>query len=161
LLQSLHRSGGRLQGEVQVRTGHGLAGVVGKRLAARLGMPAAGRHPFTVDISHRDGALVWLRRFGDGHEMISIFRPQGSWPDGCWIEQTGPLQLRLGVDIRGGGWQWQLRSAHWRGLRLPPGLLPQSQAGKRIVDGRYAFDVRFSLPLLGTLLAYGGVLDAQ
>ena len=54
--------------------------------------------------------------------------------------------------------------------RAPPvlgGELEQSagdvmlQAGKRAVAGRYVFDVMFSLPLIGRVLAYSGVLDLQ
>ncbi|WJN58007.1 hypothetical protein [Pseudomonas sp. SO81] len=38
LLQRLHREGGELAGEVEVRYGQGLAGLLGRRLANKLGL---------------------------------------------------------------------------------------------------------------------------
>lgn len=161
LLQTLHRSGGSLRGEVRIDTGHGLAGLIGRRLAQRLGIPAQPRSGFCVTIRHEPELLLWQRRFENGAQMDSSFRPYGNWPTGGWIEQTGPFTFHLGVDVIDGGWYWRLREARWHGWPVPLALLPQAQAGKRAVEGRYAFDVVFSLPLLGRVLAYGGVLDLQ
>jgi hypothetical protein len=162
LLQTLHRHGGRLYGDIAVDTGRGLAGLIGRRLARRLGIPSdRARCGFEVQVVHEADALLWRRRFDDGGTMVSRFVGLGHFPAGCWIEQTGPLQLSLGVDIVDGGWHWRLRAARWHGLRVPLALLPGSQAGKRIVDGRYAFEVEFQLPLLGRVLRYGGLLDAR
>ena len=38
-LQSLHRHGGVLKGKIQLNFGKGLAGVLGKRIARKLGVP--------------------------------------------------------------------------------------------------------------------------
>lgn len=46
------------------------------------------------------------------------------------------------------------------GVRMPLWLLPRTTAYKRIEAGRYRFQVAFSLPLLGTVLSYGGLLTA-
>jgi hypothetical protein len=46
------------------------------------------------------------------------------------------------------------------GLRLPLWLFPNSIAFKTVEAGRYRFYVGFSLPLLGTVLSYGGLLSA-
>lgn len=162
LLQALHHRGGILCGDIAIDTGGGLAGLIGRRLARRLGMPLGrSRCGFEVQIVHEADALLWRRRFDDGGMMISRFVGNGHFPTGSWTEQTGPLQLSLGVDIVDGGWRWRLREARWHGLRVPLALLPRSRAGKRIVDGRYAFEVEFRLPLLGRVLRYGGLLDAQ
>lgn len=159
LLQALHRQGGRLEGRVRFRVGRGLAGVVGRRVLRRLGIdPAQPEQRLVVDIRHADGALRWARRFGDGSEAVSWFRPIGSWPDGCWEEHAGPLTLRLAVDTEGGGWRWrQIGCRLWR-LPLPTWLSPAVDAGKRIEDGQYRFDVAIRLPLLGEILAWGGLL---
>ena len=157
LLQRLHRDGGRLRGEVDVR----VRGAIGRRLAARLGVPAdRERCAFEVHIGHADGALHWNRRFGDRHEMRSVFVPQGHWPDGCWIETTGPVRLKLAVDVVDGGWQWRCTGVRVRGIPLPLFLFPRTRAGKRIEDGRYRFEVSVALPFVGEVLRYGGLLDA-
>lgn len=161
LLQKLHRGGGRLRGRIAIDCGRGLAGLIGRRLARRLGIPADRNDcHFDVRITHDATALLWQRRFENGSEMISSFEPYGHYPQGGWTERTGPLTLDLGVDTTDGGWRWRLRGARWHGLPIPLALLPQSQAGKRIVDGRYVFDVEFRLPLLGRVLRYGGALEA-
>ncbi len=157
LLQALHREGGRLEGPVRFRTGRGLAGLIGRRVLRRLGIdPALPESMLVVDIRHADGALRWARRFGDGPEAVSWFRPVGRWPDGCWEERAGPLMLRLAVDTEGGGWRWRQLGCRLRGLPLPASLAPGVEAGKRIENGRYRFDVAIRLPLLGEVLAWGG-----
>ncbi|HSX62553.1 MAG TPA: DUF4166 domain-containing protein [Tahibacter sp.] len=162
LLQTLHRRGGRLSGRIAVDCGRGAAGVLGRRLARGLGIPADRTEcGFEVRIVHRDDALIWSRRFDNGGEMVSSFVPYGKFPGGGWLERTGPLTLDLGVDVRDGGWHWALRGARWHGLPVPLALLPRSQAGKRIVDGRYAFEVEFCLPIVGRVLRYSGMLEAE
>lgn len=162
LLRQLHRQGGVLSGEVELSFGAGLAGTLGRRLARRMGLPLdAGRHRLRVDISHNDSALIWSRRFDDDRPMVSTFEPIGQWPQGFWREHTGPLDMRLTVDVIDGAWHWRALQARLGGIRLPLALLPDSRAFKRVEDGRYRFEVRFVLPLLGEALSYQGLLDAQ
>lgn len=163
LLQALHRDGGRLEGRVRFRVGQGLAGLIGRRVLRRLGIDAASleQRPeqwLVVDIRHERGALRWARRFGDGPEAVSWFRPVGRWPDGCWEEQAGPLTLRLAVDTEGGGWRWRQIGCRLWALSLPAWLAPGVEAGKRIDADHYRFDVAIRLPLLGEILAWGGHL---
>jgi hypothetical protein len=161
LLQSLHRHGGKLRGPVGIGFGRGLAGIAGRRLARKLGIPRDGdSHMLEVTIGHDDAVLHWDRRFDDGHCFASTFRPYGHWPEGGWIEVTAAISLRLQVDVIDGGWYWRCVGAqrgHWS---IPRWLLPRSEAYKRIEDGRYRFSVSFALPLLGEVLHYGGLLDA-
>ena len=162
LLQALHREGGRLRGTVDLQIGPGLRGWLGRRIARRMGLPAmGGRLPFEVEIRHVGDALYWDRRFGDGTSMRSVFCPVGAWPDGYWIEATGPVRLHLGVDVVDGGWSWRCRRAFYRNIPVPMWLFPRTTAGKRAEDGRYRFEVAIALPLLGHVLRYGGLLDAQ
>lgn len=165
LLQALHRDGGALAGEIELRSGRGLAGVLGRRLARRLGIPLdRPRRGFRVDIVHEPARMLWLRRFDDGSELRSVFEPVGHWPDGHWLETTGPVRLRLGVDLDGGGWRWRLLGLSARGLPLPRSLFPRTDASKRIerIDGeeRYRFAVAFSWFPFGELLRYQGALHA-
>jgi Domain of unknown function (DUF4166) len=162
LLQALHRVGGRLSGTITIEFGQGLAGWAGRRLARRLGIPIDRRERgFAVEIRHDEGVLHWNRLFDNGSRMISQFRPVGTWPDGYWVESTGPLRLTLTVDVIEGGWYWRpLRVAIGR-LRLPLMLFPRTEAYKRVEAGRYRFRVAFALPVLGMILSYGGLLDAE
>lgn len=159
LLQDLHRYGGNLSGAVDIEFGRGFAGFIGRRLAAKLGLPMVqGAHAFEVTIAHKNGALLWSRKFNAQLEMVSQFVPQGIYPDGFWRETTGALALQLGVDIRGGGWYWVQRQVRFLGIRLPIALFPESQAYKRVNQGLYEFSVSFAFPLLGKLVRYSGLL---
>lgn len=158
-LQQLHLQGGTLKGDVDIHIPEGLAGMVGRRLARRLGVPeAAGLHRFFVTISHQADGMHWDRRFDESSFMRSLFRPVGTWQDGYWVEETGPLKMRLTVDIKEGGWHWRCLEMRLFSIRLPLWLFPNSEAFKRIEHGRYRFHVGFSLPWFGTILSYSGSL---
>ena len=162
LLQSLHLRGGQLRGTVRIRTGRGVAGWLGRRLARSIGVPVdRPERGFEVHIAHTERALSWNRRFDGAGEMRSSFIPVGTWPQGYWHEETRALTLWLSVDTAGGGWRWTPVRAYLHGLRVPLRWLPQSRASKRIdADGRYVFEVAFALPLVGEVLRYGGELEA-
>lgn len=161
MLRKLHARGGVLRGDVTVTYGTGLAGVVARRLATKLGIPEAGVHDIRVEISHAADGLHWDRCFDGTSWMRSVFTPVGTIADGFWQENTGPLKLRLTVDIVDGGWHWRCLSVQFLGVPLPPWLFPKSTAYKTVENGRYRFHVGFSLPLLGGLLSYSGLLTAQ
>jgi len=161
LLQELHRHGGRLRGEVVIERGRGIAGWIGRRLLRKLGLPSGiERSPFEVEIRHEGQVLHWNRRFGNGAQLCSQFRPVGAWPEGYWIEHTGAVRLNLTVDVVEGAWHWRCLRVYLGGLRLPLWLFPRTTAYKRIDQGKYCFCVKFDLPLLGTVLGYSGALDA-
>jgi hypothetical protein len=161
LLQQMHLHGGQLAGAVDIVIPNGIAGVLGKRLANKLCVPADGLpHQLRVDISHHPDGLHWDRCFDGTSYMRSVFRPIGTWPGGHWVEDTGPLKMYLTVDVRDGGWNWRCLAMRVLGLRLPLWLFPNSIAFKTVEAGRYRFYVGFSLPLLGTVLSYGGLLSA-
>jgi hypothetical protein len=161
LLQSLHRYGGSLSGSVVIHIPGGFAGWVGRRLAAKLGVPIENAvQAFSVEIQHSHEALHWSRRFGDGSRMYSVFRPIGELPSGYWIEDTGPLKMWLTVDVKDGGWHWRCFKMTYARVPLPLWWFPKSKAFKTIDNGRYRFFVGFSVPLLGDVLTYSGLLDA-
>ncbi len=160
LLQALHREPGRLSGPATLQFGIGLAGMLGRRLARGLGIPdVAGPHHLDVDIGHDASTLWWHRCFDHTFPLRSIFRPHGHWPHGHWIETTGPLEVRLTVDVIDGGWYWRVTRVRLHGLRVPLWLLPKATAYKRIEAGQYRFHVGFSLPLLGQVFCYSGLLQ--
>ena len=161
LLRQLHLHGGTLRGTVNVTFGHGLGCWAGVLLASQLGIPAAaGRQGFSVTIFHGEAGLHWHRCFDGQPLMQSLFVPVGMLPDGYWVEQTGPVRLALTVDIIDGGWYWRCLKMWLHGIRVPLWLMPKTHAYKRVEEGRYRFCVGISLPLLGTVLSYGGLLDA-
>lgn len=160
LLQRLHRHGGRLSGQVTIDIPSGVAGLIGRRLALRLGIPAQpGAHDLEVLISHADGALRWERCFDSTMRVLSLFKPVGTRRNGHWAEETGPLKMSLTVDIaEDGGWHWRCLSVRFSSVPLPMWLFPQSKAHKAIVGDKYRFHVGFAMPSLGTVLSYGGDL---
>lgn len=159
LLRELHRHGGLLEGEVTLRLGNGLAGVIGRRLARKLGLPEnAGTYRLRVDIHHDAGTLHWNRCFDGTHWLKSSFSPYGTWPDGYWTEITGPVRMALQVDVLEGGWHWRVCGMRVAGIRIPLWLMPRSTAYKTIENGKYRFEVGFAFPGLGEVLGYGGLL---
>ena len=94
-------------------------------------------------------------------QMRSIFRPVGNIDAGYWLEETGPLELKLTVDILDRGWYWRCLSMRLWKIPLPLWLFPHSKAYKKIEGDKYRFYVGFSLPFLGTILSYGGLLSAR
>lgn len=161
LLQSLHRGSGRLEGSVALRFGRGLAGMWGRRLARKVGIPdIAGPHHLEVDIRHDETTLYWNRRFDRASEVLSVFTPVGTWPDGHWIERTGPVEMKLAVDVDDGSWRWRPIGLRVRGLTVPLWLVPRTTAGKLADDGKYRFHVGFSFPIAGEILSYSGLLEA-
>ncbi|WP_237060266.1 DUF4166 domain-containing protein [Microbulbifer sediminum] len=160
-LQQLHTNGGRLVGDVTLSRGSGLAGVIGRRLAKKMRLPEPGSHRLAVDISHGADGLYWHRSFNETNRVHSLFRPVGKIGNGYWIEETGPLSMQLTVDIIDGGWFWRCLKVKFMGLPIPRWLVPESRAYKLVEAGKYRFHVEFSLPVLGSLVSYSGLLAAE
>jgi hypothetical protein len=158
-LQALHRHGGRLHGPAQLSFGTGLAGIVGKALARRLGIPPqAGQARLEVHIASDAAGLHWSRRFNDGATFNSVFQATGCYPDGHWTERSGLIELRLQVAVLDGGWHWRQERLRVAGVPLPGWLMPTTVASKNVIDGQYVFSVEIRFPLLGSVLAYRGEL---
>lgn len=161
LLQSLHLQGGTLKGDVNIQYGKGIAGLIGKRLAKKMNLPLAGNHQLSVFISHQNDGLHWDRIFNQGSVVKSLFKPVGNKQQGYWVETTGPLTMKLTVDIKQGGWHWRCLNMSVFGILLPMWLVPKTTAKKVIEDNQYRFHVEFSLPVLGSLVCYSGLLKLE
>ena len=162
LLQKLHNEGGSLSGAVDIKVGAGIAGFIGKRLAKKFGVPIeAGEHKLRVDISHQEDGMHWDRCFDESKIMKSLFVPVGNKDNGYWLEKTGSIHLYLSVDIKESAWYWHSLKTKIKGIRIPAFLLPKTTAYKRIENGSYRFYVGFSLPFVGTVLSYSGLLNAN
>ncbi len=161
MLQALHRQGGKLHGGVRIEFAKGVAGMLGRRLAIKMGVPITdGAHTLAVTIFHADGRLHWYRCFDETQHMRSIFTPVGTMDAGYWLENTGPVELVLTVDVLAGGWHWRCLSMRFWRIPLPLWLFPKSKAYKKIEADKYRFYVGFALPGFGTILSYSGLLEA-
>jgi Domain of unknown function (DUF4166) len=158
LLQRLHREGGCLSGTVEFATESGIAGLIGKRIMRRLGVSDRRPHRLSVTIRNSEEGLHWSRRFDDGAQVVSLFRPIGRLPDGYWLERAGPIELKLAVDIVDGGWYWRQLGCRIFGVPFPAWLAPRADAHKRIDGEGYRFAVAIALPVVGTVIRYGGTL---
>ncbi|WNZ55681.1 DUF4166 domain-containing protein [Microbulbifer sp. MKSA007] len=163
LLQRLHTKGAKLSGEVKVQFGSGLAGIIGKRIAGKLGVPQNTREsPFSVNIQHTQHKLIWSRTFSNSHSMTSEFVPIGTREKaGYWIEKTGIINIRLGVSIEEGNWFWAPQSVSILHIPIPSVLRPRIVAGKSIINNQYHFEVSISLPIIGFSFGYSGILREQ
>jgi hypothetical protein len=158
-LQVLHCSGGILTGKIRLSFGNGLAKFIGKRLAQKLGIPLQpGEHDLRIEIRHQENSLYWSRCFDQQDTVLSIFRALGNYTAGYWLEETGPVQLKLTVDIVDSAWHWRVLGVRIFGLPMPLVLFPHSRAYKKIIDERYQFHVSFSMPWIGQLFCYEGRL---
>jgi len=160
-LQVLHRNGGMLHGKVEVIEGKGLARLIGRRIASKLNIPRSGIHDLLVNISHDEHYLHWDRQFNETTFMKSTFRPVGTIENGYWIENSGPLELMLTVNVKNQGWYWRCLQYKYRGIPIPAWLFPKMNAYKCIEDGGYRFYVGCSLPFIGLLFSYSGILQAK
>lgn len=161
LLQKLHIDGGRLVGDIEISYGKGLAGFIGARLGKKMSLPNKGRHKLSVSISHDEGALHWGRSFNNQTFVKSLFKPVGNINNGYWIETTGPLTMNLTVDVENGGWYWRCLKIRLFGIPVPLWLIPHTNAYKIIENGQYRFYVEFSLPGIGSLVCYQGLLSLE
>lgn len=158
-LQELHKSGGVLSGKVNVKIATGIAGYFGKQLAKKFGIPFhSHEQSFSVAITHHLDGLHWDRCFNED-PMCSIFVPIGTIKNGYWLETTGVFKLHLTVDIKDGGWYWRCVSIKFKNITIPLCLLPRVNAYKKIEHEKYRFYVGFSLPMLGEILSYSGLLN--
>ncbi|KPV94632.1 MULTISPECIES: DUF4166 domain-containing protein [Pseudoalteromonas] len=161
LLQKLHLFGGELSGNVEISYGRGVSGLIGKRLARKMKLPSQGIHDLVVSIKHSESGLHWDRKFNNNTTVESLFVPVGNKKNGFWIETTGPLKMKLTVDIIDNGWFWRCLNVSAFGLPIPLCLIPKCKAYKLIKDEKYIFSVSFSYPFLGNLVSYSGKLNAK
>lgn len=131
-----------------------------RSLRRLIGLPEAARDlPVSVTIERVIGddgeAELWTRNFG-GSRFTSRLSADGR---GGIEEAFGPLHFRLGIAANADGIAFPVTGARCLGIPLPRRLLPRSEA-REFVDeeGRFRFDIRLTLPLVGLLTHYRGWL---
>lgn len=160
-LKRFHKSTGEAlwSGEADIEGGKWM---LSKALAWLFRFPKPGQNvPVTVSVDRKrlpDGSAAerWTRTFAN-ERMTSELKLLGHE---TLTERFAPFtfELQLGTDaseIRMPVLGWRLGK-----LRLPKFLAPQSQTSEYVdSDGRFRFDVRLSVPMIGLLAHYRGWLE--
>jgi len=157
-LRALHGTHGtaRYSGQVTVVRGTGLL----SRLCARIaGLPRAmADAPVSVEFASGPKGEIWSRAFG-APPKVSRMRSKLWHRDGQLRERLGPLQFRFVLHTWEGTIFWNVVGVRLFGLLpLPAALFRDVRCNEREVDGRYAFEVDASMPLVGRLVHYTGWL---
>lgn len=159
-LRDMHTIGERLDsaGRCDVRTGKNPL----CRLIARLfGFPGAGDDlPVRVEMRRSSQAEVWTRHMGPDRFESSLAQGRGRY-SGLLTEQFGVFKFSLELIGDVHGLTMELRGVRYRAIPLPRWFWPRAEAREFAADGRFHFDVRIELPLLGLMTHYAGWLEPQ
>lgn len=158
-LQEFHSLGGpkHWRGKSSISGGHGL---LAKFVRALFGFPAP-TDEIAVDVKVTYGSNEgiayerWRRVFGDKpfHSVLS------HRANGKFIEQFGILQFEIGIDASERGIVMPVIGWNIGPIPLPLFLAPKSETREYQDDhGRFCFDVKVSLPVVGPLMHYQGWL---
>lgn len=151
LVKQAHTGHIRLEGNVYVRHGNGLA----KLFARVLKLPPAGESlRLVVNGYHEVDQMRWQREF-EGHRMQSCFRLKGEY----LVENMGPVKLWMKLGVDQGVLEYHLSKASLWGITIPRIFAPRLNAYEKEVDHHYVFGVRIDLPILGKLIEYSGQLQ--
>jgi len=112
--------------------------------------------PVTVTMERRGDTERWTRQFGPSR-FSSTLRLAGP---GAVFERFGPFSFRLRLGADATGLTMPVAAGRFLGLPLPRALLPRSDTREYVADGRFHFDVRLSLPVVGLLVHYKGSLTS-
>lgn len=154
--QELHDAGrSRWTGRCTV---DGAQTAAGHLLARLFQLPApAVDVPIVVEFAASDGGEVWTRRIG-GRVMRSRHYIGRRKPSGWVVEQFGPFAFDLKLSAKDSCLDFVLAGMRFCGVPLPSALWPRINADESEEEGRFRFDVKISLPLVGRLVRYRGWL---
>ncbi len=149
-MHGILRDGGAT-GEAHVE---GAANPVAACIARIIGFPRPGHHSLHVHFQEADGSERWIRDFSGRR-----FQSQFSQRDGWLVERFGPF--RFAFDLVGDAHGLRMVMQRWwiGPMPLPKWLAPRSTAQEWEEEGRFRFDVRIALPLIGRLVHYRGFLS--
>jgi hypothetical protein len=99
----------------------------------------------------------WLRRFAQ-HPMRSCLAASRRFAN-TLEERLGRLRLSFGFEVVDARLHWIAREVQVLGIALPLRWFRGMRASCGEQQGRYAFDIDVSLPLVGRLVAYSGWLE--
>jgi hypothetical protein len=139
-------------GEGMVERGRGWPA---RLIGAIMRFPPAGRYPVHVAFAETDGVERWTRDFG-GHLFASELSAGG---DGV-AERFGPIRFAFALPSNDKGLAMELRRWSLFHIPLPLFLAPRIAAREwQEENGRFGFDVRVSMPLVGPIVRYAGWLS--
>lgn len=131
----------------------------GRHWLARLSAVIAGMPPATAQVDLRieiaaDAAgETWNRHFG---ERLMSSRMHAV--NGLLVERLGPLTIAFQLEAADQQIRWNPRAGRILGVPLPAAFFKGVVACESMIDGRYHFDVRAALPLMGLVIHYRGWL---
>jgi Domain of unknown function (DUF4166) len=153
-VSALHRRQGTqtYRGEVDVDRGRN---ALARFCAWATALPPAGKAPIEVEIVAEGGREQWTRRVR-GHAMRSRL-----WADGELLcERLGAVEFGFRLAVENGGIVWRVQTVRVLGLLpLPRAWFSDVLCRESGVGGRYRFDVRAALPIIGLLVHYRGWLE--
>jgi len=148
------------EGEADVETSRNFLVAFVARL---LGFPKASKNiPLCVTVERQAGhdqndllCEKWTRNFA-GRRFSSKLE---SKREGDCVEKFGPLSFSIGLDVKDNCLIMPVTGWRFASIPLPVFLAPRSQASEsQDADGRFQFDVKLTLPLLGLFAHYRGWL---
>jgi Domain of unknown function (DUF4166) len=144
----------RFTGRCDIERG---TGVLARAMAAAASLPRAGRDVPVRVTMRRDGEReFWTREFA-GRPMRSTLRARGDVLE----ESLGPMRFRFALRANDGGIDWKVVGVRALGMALPVAWFSSVGARESASGGRYCFDIRAGMPLVGLLVRYRGVLDVE
>jgi Domain of unknown function (DUF4166) len=151
-LRRFHASaGGDARWALQVRRGGG-------RLAEAVAWLLALPKP-----TERAQGRLHVRASGDRETWVRVFpdrevRTTQRMRDGRLVETHGAVSFFFDVEVDERGLRFVDRGSALLGIRLPRRLAPSLSASVRSRADGWDVEVSLALPLLGTILSYGGVV---
>ena len=138
------------QGEGTVTRGKGR---LARLIAAAMRFPPDGSVPLHVEFAERDGVERWTRDFS-GH----CFSTELSEKNGLLVERFGAMRFAFALPSGPEGLEMQLKGWTFLNIPLPLFLAPRIAAREWEDAGRFRFDVRVAMPLVGEVIHYEGWL---
>jgi NAD(P)-dependent dehydrogenase (short-subunit alcohol dehydrogenase family) len=152
MVRACHRVCGDAGAEGEGRVTRGTNGLA-RLVAAAMRFRPSGIVPLHVAFAEQDGVERWTRDFG-GH----CFSSELSESDGLVVERFGPLRFAFALPGGPDGLEMKLRRWSLFRLRLPLALAPRIAAREWEDGGRFRFDVRVAMPMIGEIVHYSGWL---
>lgn len=150
LIQVSHLGRTRLEGHADIQRGNPLAQI----LCLLTGMPRSAKNArFVVEGDHLPEGMRWNRLING--------KPMNSWfalDKGLLVEKLGFIHMSMKLRVEESALIYTIVKTKILGIPIPSFLAPRVEAREEQVGNDYVFQVAVSLPLVGLLIKYAGVL---